>query len=149
MSYLLLFIILFTLKTITFFYLNSQKTILQSLIDSFVFIPKILVQQIVLLTVWYFLCRNYFTFWNQYIILGFIFAVAHYHLFFKLKRVDALFLTFASWVGGTLFGYLYSSYELGFYVAFFIHLTFHIILDFIFIILKLKPMAQRNGKILK
>ena len=73
MYLLIIFVLLFLLKTISFYFLNKNKTLKQSLADSFVFVPKIILQQVAFFGVWSFLLRDYFPIGFQYILGIFIF----------------------------------------------------------------------------
>lgn len=138
------FILIF-LKILSFYYLNKNTTFSFAMYDSIIFIPKIFLQQISLFLFWTLLLKSYFNFSFQIIIISFIFPLCHFYLFYKLKKSDALIITIFSIIGAIIFVYLYTYYYYGIWIAFLIHLTFHIILDFIFIKLKLKPMKYRKN----
>lgn len=141
---LIIFILLVILKTTSFYFLNKNKSAIYSLVNTFTFIPKILLQQIAYFGLWFLFLKNYFSIEYDYIVGGLVFSIAHFYLFYKLRKIDALTLTLSSLFGGFFFIYLYSHYELGFYFSFLVHIMFHVILDIIFLFLKLKPMAERS-----
>ena len=136
--------ILIALKTVSFYYLNKNKSISESMNDSLIFIPKIALQQILLFLFWILFLKNNFIFNYQILIAGFLFAFCHFYLFNKLKMSDATLINLSSFLGGIVFVYLYSQYNNGIWLAFLTHLTYHTILDLIFIFLKLKPMKYRK-----
>ena len=128
----------------SFYYLNINKSISESVSDSLIFIPKIALQQIILFLFWILLLKNNFVFNYQILITGFLFSLFHFYLFNKLKKSDATLITLSSFLGGIVFVYLYSQYNYGIWLAFLAHLAYHTILDLIFIFLKLKPMKYRK-----
>ncbi len=136
--------ILIAFKTMSFYYLNINKSISESVSDSLIFIPKIALQQIILFLFWILLLKNNFVFNYQILITGFLFSLFHFYLFNKLKKSDATLITLSSFLGGIVFVYLYSQYNYGIWLAFLAHLAYHTILDLIFIFLKLKPMKYRK-----
>lgn len=136
--------ILITLKTMSFYYLNKNKSISESVNDSLIFIPKIALQQIILFLFWILFLKNNFIFNYQILIAGLLFSFFHFYLFNKLKMSDATLINLSSFLGGMVFVYLYSQYNYGIWLAFLTHLAYHTILDLIFIFLKLKPMKYRK-----
>lgn len=137
---------LFLVKTFTFYKLNKNKTIKESFIDSGIFVPKILLQQILLFYFWYFCLKDYFSKEIQILILATAFTMLHFYLLFTLKKIDALIIIVSSLFGGIIFTNLYTLSFFGFITAFCIHIIFHILLDCIFIILKLQPIKIRKDK---
>jgi hypothetical protein len=136
--------ILIALKTMSFYYLNKNKSTRESISDSLIFIPNIALQQIILFLFWMLLLKNNFILNYQILIAGFLFSLCHLYLFNKLNKSDATLITLFSFLGGIVFVYLYSQYNYGIWLAFLIHLAYHTILDLIFIFLKLKPMKYRK-----
>ena len=136
--------VLIALKTVSFYSLNKNKSIKESITDTLIFVPKILLQQIVLFIFWIFFLKHNFTFSYQILVAGFLFSLCHVYLFGKLKMSDATLITLSSFLGGIVFVYLYSQYSYGIWLAFLAHLACHTTLDLIFMFLKLKPMKYRK-----
>ncbi len=142
---LLIFITIFLviIKTVTFHYLHNSNNLIISVKDSTVFIPKILIQQILLFLTWSLTTSLFSNLLIESLIIAILFSSAHFYLLKKLRLNDALLIIVASFIGGLIFTYLYSNYFLGLWIAFIIHLAFHTFLDIIYFILGIGPMKKR------
>jgi hypothetical protein len=135
-----IFLLLFLAKSLTFSRLNRDKDIPGVLLDSSFFISYIFVQQVALFLFWL-LLRNHVDSLYQVVIVGITFSVLHVRFFFKYRMFDGYVFTIFSLLGGMIFAYLYIDYYLlGLFIAFLIHIGFHILLDILFSVRGGKPM---------
>jgi hypothetical protein len=137
--YVVAFLLLFFMKSFTYGRLNKTD-LTAGYRNSIFFIPYIFIQQAALFVFWLFF-RTHINGFGQFLILGVLFALAHTHLFLRLRKVDGYILFLSSFLGGIIFAYLYSNYYVqGLWTAFLIHISFHIILDIVFIAWRGEPM---------
>lgn len=136
-----IFAVLFLLKTYSFGLLHKNKKIHQTLFNSATFLGYILLQQIVLFLFWT-ITKIYFSSPVQIIIIALLFSIFHLHFFVTHRKIDGYLLSVSSLFGGAIFTYLYIYTANGFYIAFLVHILFHILLDLLFVKCGGKPMKN-------
>lgn len=135
----IVFLIIFFIKSYTFSKLH-KKSLIDAYKNSIYFSLYVLAQQLVVFAVWL-LARHYMTETVLLLFIGFSFSLAHFHFFFRYRKVDGYILTIAGFIGGILFAYLYVTYfVLGLVLACIVHIGFHALLDLAFISFRWKPM---------
>jgi hypothetical protein len=100
-------------------------------------------QQFMLFSFWSFFINKNFTLTYQILICAFVFSLVHVLLLMKLNKKDALLIIFLSFFGGGIFIFMYAQFELGLWLAFLFHLSFHVVLDFVYFKLNFGPMKNR------
>lgn len=133
------FLVIFFVKSYTFSKLH-KKSLTDAYKNSIYFSLYIFVQQLLVFSVWL-LAGQYMTETVLLLFIGFSFSLAHFHFFFRYRKVDGYILTVAGFIGGILFAYLYATYfVLGLLFACITHIGFHVLLDLLFIFFGWKPM---------
>lgn len=141
--YHLLFFILFISKTYSYKLLHKEVRFSVALQDSFKFIPYLFLQQILLWLLWQFISHYVESSILQMVIVSTSFTAFHLYAFLRFKISDAMMLMISSFVGGIIFIYSYQIFMYGFYVAFLVHVTYHTILDLLYLFLRRGPIMRR------